>query len=202
MQSLCILDSESLVIMMSDAHGLTRKEAAVERSVESGQRFSFRSVRPDDGAALWRVVESTGTLELNSPYFYVLFAADFGHTCLLAEHEGNPVGAVIGYRPPRDPATAFVWQVGVLPEYRGRDLGSRMIGAWLDLPAMSGCTWLAATVADDNLASKALFRRVARDCGVQCKVSAHFTADRFPIPHPPEPLYRIGPLSRAAAVPC
>ena len=80
----------------------------------------FRAATPDDGAAIWRLVQATGTLELNSAYFYLLFATDFGDTCLVAERDGRMVGAVVGYHPPRHPDTAFVWQVGVLPEMRGR----------------------------------------------------------------------------------
>jgi L-2,4-diaminobutyric acid acetyltransferase len=175
-------------------------ETTDPRSSEA--EISFRAARPTDGAALWRVVKATGALELNSPYFYVLFATDFGDTCLLAEQAGEAVGCVIGYRPPREPDAAFVWQIGVLPSHRGRGLGSRMLDAWCDLPANGRCRWLTATVADDNHASQALFRRFARERGVRCDVLPHFTADLFPVAHPPEPIYRIGPLSRAAAVPC
>lgn len=185
--------------MLDAGNSMTRKHA-YERSIEP--QISFRAVRPDDGCALWRVVEATGTLELNSAYFYVLFASDFRDTCLIAEHDAEAVGVIVGYRHPREPDTAFVWQIGVLPSHRGCGLGSRMLHAWLDLPANRRCRWLTATVAHDNRASRALFLRVARERGARCEVVPHFTADLFPVPHPPEPLYRVGPLSRAAAVPC
>ncbi|ENO89116.1 diaminobutyrate acetyltransferase [Thauera linaloolentis] len=158
----------------------------------------FRPARPDDGAALWRLVGATGALELNSAYFYLLFAADFGDTCLVAEHDGRMVGAVVGYHPPRQTDTAFVWQIGVLPEHRGQGLGLKLLQEWSALPANRGCRWVTATVADDNTASQALFRRFARDCGTDCAVSPLFTADMFPCPHPAEPLYRIGPLDGSA----
>src|SRR5690606_29515259 len=78
--------------------------------------LSFRAARPTDGAAIWQLVKATGKLELNSAYFYLVFATDFGDTCLVAEQNGRLVGAVIGYHPPRQPDAAFVWQVGVLPD--------------------------------------------------------------------------------------
>ena len=83
----------------------------------------FRSARPADGTALWQLAQAAGTLEVNSQYFYLLLATDFGDTCLVAEHNGQAVGMVIGYQPPREPATAFVWQVGVLPLYQGQGVG-------------------------------------------------------------------------------
>ncbi|AOW14136.1 diaminobutyrate acetyltransferase [Hydrogenophaga crassostreae] len=163
--------------------------------------LQFRSALPTDGAALWRLIQATGTLELNSAYFYLLFATDFGRTCLIAEEAGEVVGAVIGYHPPEQESTAFVWQVGLLPRLRGRGLGLALLEQWIALPANRGCQWVTATVDDDNAASQALFKRFAVQHAAECQVTPHFTADLFPAGHPAEPLYRIGPLSLKAADP-
>ncbi|MCM5569732.1 diaminobutyrate acetyltransferase [Burkholderiaceae bacterium FT117] len=160
------------------------------------QTIVFRSARPEDGAAIWRLVKATGKLELNSAYFYLVFATDFGDTCLVAERGDTVVGAVVGYHPPRQPDTAFVWQVGVLPELRGQGLGSRLLDAWLDLPANRDCRWVTATVDEDNGPSRALFAGFARAQGVGCSVTPHFTPELFPHEHPAEPLLRIGPFQR------
>lgn len=159
--------------------------------------LKFRSAQPRDGAALWRLIQASGTLELNSAYFYLLFATDFGRTCLIAEQAGEVVGAVIGYHPPEQARTAFVWQVGLLPRLRGKGLGAELLQRWIDLPANSDRLWVTATVAGDNTASQALFKRFAQLRSTECNVQTHFTADLFPIDHPAEPLYRVGPLPRA-----
>lgn len=158
--------------------------------------LQFRATQPSDGTALWHLVQATGTLEANSAYAYVLFATDFADTCLVAECDGELVGAVIGYHPPREPGTAFVWQVGVHPNHQGRGLGLQLLQQWLALPANADCLFVTATVADDNVASQALFRRLAREHGCTCAVTPHFTADLFPAGHAAEPLYRIGPITR------
>lgn len=158
----------------------------------------FRTAQPGDGIALWQLVQAAGTLEANSAYFYLLFATDFRDTCLVAEQEGQLIGAVIGYHPPREADTAFVWQVGVRPDHQGQGLGLQLLQHWLALPANAGCRWVTATVADDNPASQALFRRLAREHGTSCTVTPHFTADLFPAGHPAEPLLRIGPIDRHA----
>lgn len=160
----------------------------------------YRSAIPQDGQALWELVRDAGTLELNSAYFYLVFATDFGNTCLVAEQDGEMVGAVIGYRPPREPESAFVWQIGVSPAMRGRGLGKALLRQWLQLPAVRDARWLTATISADNEASRRLFESVARDLGTGCDVQPHFTADLFPAGHPAEPLYRIGPLAESA--PC
>lgn len=154
----------------------------------------FRSAAPQDGEALWQLVRDAGTLELNSAYFYLVFATDFGDTCLIAERDGEVVGGVIGYRPPREPEAAFVWQIGVAPSMRGSGLGKRLLQRWLELPSLADARWLTATISDDNLASRRLFESVAREMGVGCEVLPHFTENLFPVDHPAEPIYRIGPL--------
>lgn len=167
-------------------------------TLHSSPPLVFRSACPADGTALWRLAQAAGTLEVNSQYFYLLLATDFGDTCLVAEHDGQPAGMVMGYQPPREPGTAFVWQVGVLPRYQGQGVGLRLLQAWLDLPANAHCQWVTATVADDNSASQALFKKLARTLHTDCTVQPHFTAELFAHEHPAEPLYRIGPLLRAA----
>lgn len=155
---------------------------------------TFRAAHHGDGAALWELVGRAGTLERNSAYFYLLFAADFGDTCLIAERDGEIIGAVIGYRPPRTPAAAFVWQIGIDARFQGEGLGTRLLEHWLALPANVDAQWLTATVAEDNVPSARLFAGFARRAGAPCEITPHFTAEHFPHPHSAEPLLRIGPL--------
>lgn len=173
----------------------------VENPTASPISLHFRAAQSHDGAALWRLAQATGTLEVNSAYFYLIFASDFARTCLVAEQDGCVIGMVIGYLPPDVPRTAFVWQVGVHPEHQGRGLGLQLLERWLDLPALADCAFVTATVTDDNLASQALFRRLAREHGVACETLPRFTADLFPHEHPPEPLFRVGPIPRGALMP-
>ena len=74
--------------------------------------FRFRSARPTDGAALWQLVRATGTLETNSPYFYVLFATDFGATCLLAEAPDGDVADAVMAVLAREDAAGATYELG------------------------------------------------------------------------------------------
>ncbi len=170
----------------------------MSKSNAAARNISFRSASREDGADIWALVRQTGTLELNSAYFYLLFATDFGDHCLVAEHDGVIVGVVIGYRPPREPSAAFVWQIGVAPAAQATGLGLRMLQAWHRLPANHSATFVTATVASDNVASDRLFRALARSFGTNIEIREHFSSECFPEPHPPEPLYRIGPITALA----
>jgi len=154
----------------------------------------FRAAQRGDGAALWQLVKAAGTLELNSAYFYLLFAEHFGATCLIAEQNGVLVGGVIAYRPPTETDAVFVWQIGVAPAARGQGLGRQLLHELLQLPGCKDVRWLLATVAEDNLASQRLFHGFARARGVNCETQAFFSSDLFPESHTAEPLLRIGPL--------
>lgn len=157
----------------------------------------FRQATPQDGLAVWRTVQQAGTLEVNTAYFYLIFCSDFADTCLVAVDHDEVIGVVVGYHPPKQAETAFCWQVGVVPSWQGRGLGKRLLAAWLALPGNRHIKWLTATVADNNVASDRLFRGFAKDCGVACEVTPHFTESLLEPGHSPEPLYRIGPIYSA-----
>jgi len=118
----------------------------------------------------------------------------------VAERAGRIVGWVSGHRPPSGPETFFVWQVAVSPEGRGQGLAGRMIDALLARPAQEGVSHLITTVTDDNSASWALFRKLARQHDAALERSVMFEREaHFAGVHPTEFLARIGPLKTISA---
>jgi len=159
----------------------------------------LRPPTPDDGAAIWRLAGAAGELEQNSGYAYVLLATHFDDTCLVAEEDGELLGFVVGYRPPRQPDTIFVWQVAVAAAARGLGLGRRLLVELARRSAASGVCWVEATVTPDNEPSRKLFRSLARELGTECAVLPFMSAQLFPAAHEPEELFRLGPYSFPSA---
>ncbi|HEX6549382.1 MAG TPA: diaminobutyrate acetyltransferase [Gammaproteobacteria bacterium] len=155
----------------------------------------IRMPNREDGADVWRLVGTTGGLEQNSAYAYLLLCTHFRETCVVVEQEGELIGCVLAYIPPQMPDCVFVWQVGVAPSARGQGLAGGMLDAVLKLPACRNVRYLTASVAADNRASRALFTGFARRHGVQLIEQEFLTADCFPEPHAAEPLLKIGPLT-------
>ncbi len=160
----------------------------------------IRPARAADGAAMVALVDATGALDRNSPYAYLMMGQWFSDTSLVAERDGRLVGFVIGFVPPRQSDTVFVWQVGVAPSEKGRGLGSQLLDALLRRPGPQGSPprFLEATVTPSNGASEALFRAAARRHHAAVAVSEIFPGDWFPATgaaHEPERLFRIGPLA-------
>jgi L-2,4-diaminobutyric acid acetyltransferase len=144
----------------------------------------------EDGSQLWRIARDSETLDLNSPYSYVLWCRDFAATSVVARAGDRIRGFVTGFTRPEEPGTLFVWQVAVEREWRGRALAGRMLGHLAD----RGPRYVEATVTPDNTASERLFAAFARDRGAALRRTPLLAADLFPGDHPPEELYRIGPL--------
>lgn len=157
--------------------------------------MTLRPPRADDARVIWQVLPEIGNLERNSAYAYLLLCTHFADTGIVAEHEGALAGFVLGYRPPVQPSSMFVWQVGVAPHARGHGLGGRMLDEVLARPGCRDVKFLTATVSPDNAPSLALFRGFARRRGLRCEEAACFPAALFPDAHADENLMKIGPLA-------
>ena len=60
----------------------------------------IRTTTEEDGAALWELVKTTGKLELNTSYCYLLFSKLFSQTCLVVEIDGQLAGFVMAFQLP------------------------------------------------------------------------------------------------------
>lgn len=151
----------------------------------------------DDGREMWRVARDSRTLDLNSPYSYLLWCRDFADTSVIARDADRVCGFITGFIRPRSAATLFIWQVAVDPSYRGQGLAKRMLDHLGDRVAAEGRCYLEATVTPDNTASSRLFESFARGRGCGLERRTLFSADQFPSgpqSHHPEVLFRIGPF--------
>lgn len=165
---------------------------------------------------MWALAKETG-LDLNSPYCYLMLGHYFSGTCLVAEEAHTPlesrngyakenpsevVGFVAGFRPPAQPDTLFIWQIGVVKKARGNGLASALIQELLRRPECEGVRYLEATVTSSNQASHALFSGQAEKLGAPYELKDCFPSDWFPgEAHEAEQLYRIGPFSLEKSAP-
>ncbi len=157
---------------------------------------AVRSVHTDDGALLWQLARDSGGVELNSPYAYMLMSRNFSATSAVAEVFGCPAGFVMAHRLPARPHVLFVWQIAVLPEFRGLGIAKRLLEGLVDQPACLGVRKLEATVTPSNKASAALFERFTKDRDAQLDISTGFAKDDFPMDerHEEERLFTIHPI--------
>ncbi|MDD3815049.1 MAG: diaminobutyrate acetyltransferase [Desulfocapsaceae bacterium] len=154
----------------------------------------FRPPTSHDARAMRSLAQGSQVLSVNSTYYYALMARHFQATCMVAEGTARICGYVIGYCPPEQPDTLFVWQVGVAKQSQGKGLGKRLLIALL---RQKGPVFLEATIAPDNQPSINLFRSVARHftAGHTFSEASFFDEDDLGVEEKAEHLMRIGPLS-------
>lgn len=153
----------------------------------------LRPPAPADGAAMWALARDSG-LDLNSPYAYLLAGQHWRSTSVVAMQGEEIEGFVMGYRPPPEPDSLFVWQVAVSARRRGNGLGRTMIHHVLDRVRPRGVLGLLATVTPSNEASRRLFRAVAADRGARYEERPLFDAELFPEAHEAEHRIVVSPI--------
>lgn len=155
----------------------------------------FRMPTEDDGKGIWKLVKETGVLDLNSSYSYLMWAKFFDKTSVVVEANQEIVGFISGFIQPNKPNTLFIWQVAVDESQRKKGLASRMLKSILSRDKRRNIQYLEATVSPSNVASTALFQKLAKDLQTSCDVTTFFTEDQFPGKvHEEEKLFKIGPF--------
>lgn len=148
------------------------------------------------GAGMWRVAESSGSLDLNSSYMYLVFARDFADTCRVALFDEQVVGFVLGYRRPEHPGRLFIWQIAVDEDHRGAGIAAQLLDDVVShgLLADDPVTHVETTITVDNNASRRLFAGFAARWDAPHETGPLFEARDFPDEHDAEHLHRIGPF--------
>lgn len=146
----------------------------------------------DDGLAIYRLVEHSPPLDLNSSYNYHLLSHHFADTCVVAEINGQVVGFLSAYLMPGDGETLFVWQIAVDREMRGRKIARLMLSSVLSRPECARVRHLETTVNPSNKVSRRLFESYARDWGGRIEEDVFLEEDAFEdASHESEILLRI-----------
>ncbi|MFN3714734.1 MAG: diaminobutyrate acetyltransferase [Alcanivoracaceae bacterium] len=174
----------------------TSKGAGNARSTPD---ITIRLRKPDseDGARVHALVRRCTPLDENSLYCNLLQCTHFADTCVAAEIDGELVGFISAYIPPKQQSTLFIWQVAVDEKARGLGLASRMLAELLDRDECHQVQYIDTTITPDNEASWALFRRFADKRRYRTETFILFDSRlHFSGAHKDEHLLRIGPFNR------
>lgn len=155
----------------------------------------FRAPVPEDGPAVWKLVENTAGLDSNSIYYYTLWFRDFANGSLVATVDDELVGFLTGYRRPDEPDTYFVWQTAVNPRHGIPFLGVKLFQAVADQQVANGARYVEATVSAENKAIIMVLKQFAKKHSAHIETRVLFPSSLFADSHHDEILYRIGPLT-------
>lgn len=155
----------------------------------------LRQPNRQDGAAVFDLIGRCQPLDSNSMYCNLLQCHHFSQSSVIAEHNGDVVGFISGYRLPDQTDTLFVWQVAVDRRMRGQGLAGRMLHTLLQRQGHA-VRYLHTSITANNAASWNTFKRLALDLGAPLTTQVMFDREQhFDSRHDTESLVVIGPFS-------
>lgn len=145
-----------------------------------------------DVAPIYELVPRIGRLTQHTPYTYWNLLHNFGNAAFVALNSENEHVGFITSHPTTLPKNEwFIWQVGILPEYRGRGLIDDLQDRVVQVAQESGAVALTTSIEADNPQSFTVFSRLAKrlDTGM-------YEIDSFTMPsdspdQEPEVVFRI-----------
>lgn len=121
------------------------------------------SIGTEDGPVVRKLAADCTTLDLHTPYTYWVICNFFGGVGSLLKEDGKPVGYIMNLI---SGEKFFIWQIGVLGEYRRRGLATRLIDASVSHARRKGAREILVTIAAENQASYRTFQNYCQSKGL------------------------------------
>lgn len=125
--------------------------------------YSLRNVSAADAALLKHLAGKCYPLDVHTPYTYWVVANYHAISSYILQNDKEPIGFITALNTPN---MVFVWQIGILEEFRRKGLSKMLISAVFDY-ARSVSKDIEVTIAADNDASKSAFASVCKKQNVK-----------------------------------
>lgn len=130
-------------------------------SSQSPNNIAIRNGSEGDTDAIYNLVPDLRPLTQHTWYTYWGLFHNFGNSCFIAEDGNEPVGFITSHPSIRQSPEWFIWQAGILPEYRGRGLIDRLQDHVIERARHAGAIAITTTIEADNSRSFGAFNRMA-----------------------------------------
>ncbi len=112
--------------------------------------IKIKSVTAEESALLKHLAAKCPPLDVHTQYTYWVVANFFGEYSFIAYDNEKPIGYIMCIIKDN---TLFVWQIGVLENYRHNNCSSLLIKAAFDKATENKINTIFVTIAKDNVAS-------------------------------------------------
>lgn len=144
-----------------------------------------------DTSSIHALVPELKPLTLHTPYTYWNLFRNFGDSCFVALEDDLPIGFITSHPTTTPQSEWFIWQVGILAEYRGTGLIDELQDRVVQVARHSGAIAINMSIEADNSRSHGVFTRMATRLGSSMEEIARLHPDPLSISSVPEVLYRI-----------
>lgn len=134
----------------------------------------IRQSHESDVSQVYELAQNLPPLIPHTMYTYWNLFRNFSDSCFVVVDENKPVGFITSHPTTTPPNEWFIWQVGILPEYRGRGLIDRLQERVITVAKKYGAVAIQTTIESDNPRSIAAFSRMATAMDVPMEEVARF----------------------------
>ena len=120
-------------------------------------KITIRNVEKTDNALLRHLAKQCPALDLHTQYTYWVNTYYFNKSSFILEDDGKPIGYIMTLN---TPDVIFIWQIGIIKEYRGKGLSYKLISAVMEY-AKSINKPIEVTIASNNKNSFNAFKSAA-----------------------------------------
>jgi len=126
----------------------------------------IRSLESRDIAAVRELIDYCKPLDLHTPFTYWILSEYFNNTCLVLEDEDIIVGYTGGMKSSSMEGVFYLWQIGLMPDYRGKGYFSMLLDKIIEKVKSLNCNYLEFSVLSDNYQSINAFSNYAKKKGL------------------------------------
>lgn len=126
----------------------------------------IRTIEERDISAVRELIDICKPLDLHTPFTYWILTEYFNNTCLVLEHENAIVGYAGGMKSSSKDGVFYLWQIGLLPDYRSKGFFGMLLDKVIEEIRSLGCDSLEFSVLWDNYQSINAFAKFAISKGL------------------------------------
>lgn len=119
----------------------------------------IRKAEKNDFVLLRDMAQNCKPLDVHTPYTYWVVCQFFSDGCFIAEEDGVAVGSIMTVK---GDDCVFVWQIGVLSEFRGKGISQHLYKAVLDYARDCKVKKIMLSISPDNDNSNFAFKNFCK----------------------------------------
>lgn len=117
--------------------------------------ISIIQATPSDHTLIKELASSCAPLDQHTGYTYWTLLRYNSDTCFIAYNDNTPIGFITGFCKEQ---TGFIWQIGVLPDYRKKGISGLLIATMVRRFKSLGASRIETTIDKSNKASYKAFQ--------------------------------------------
>lgn len=128
--------------------------------------MKIRAMEARDISDIRELIDICKPLDLHTPFTYWILSEYFSNTCLVLEDHNDIVGYAGGVKSSSMEGVFYLWQIGLLPEYRGKGCFAMLLDSIIYEVRSLSCHALEFSVLSDNYQSINAFSKYAKIKGL------------------------------------